>query len=97
LYRAEFESNDASVPEFYRERMTSPLGAGTGQTFTDPTFVAGGGVNVILNRHFALRPDAGVTVVVRGGRTHVVTTVTLQGVFHFESHPVTPSRTRQHR
>ena len=92
LHRAEFASNEPSVPDFYRRRMMASLGAGSGRTFTDPTVVAGGGLNVPINRHLALRPDAGATVVFREGRTHVVTTIAVHAVYHFESHAVTPLR-----
>ena len=95
LYRATFGPNDTAVPSFYRRRMVSSnQGSVSSETFTDPTLIGGGGVSIFLNRHFALRPDAEVAFVFRDGRSHVVTTVALHAVYHFESHPVTPGRSR---
>jgi hypothetical protein len=89
LYRATFENTGTEVPEFYRRRIDPAPGGLTGMTFTDPTLVTGGGVSIYLKRWFALRPEAEVTVVVRDG-AHVVTSVMVHAVFHFEDHPVTP-------
>jgi hypothetical protein len=90
LYRAMFEDTDDEMPEFYRRRLDPSSGV-SGATFTDPTLVTGGGVSIFLRRWFALRPEAEVTFVIRDG-THVVTSLFLHAVFHFEEHPVTPSR-----
>jgi outer membrane protein with beta-barrel domain len=79
-------------PQFYERRMgrhTAP--GGPVMTFTDPTLVLGGGVNIFVNRHFAIRPALDATVVLRDRRHYVVTTAALQAVFHFEDRPVTPS------
>jgi hypothetical protein len=95
LYRATFGADDTALPEFYRRRILAPApGRGASRTFTDPTVLAGGGLSIFVNRHFALRPDADAAFVLRGGRSHVVTTVALHAVYHFESHPVTPARRR---
>ena len=79
------------MPAFYRRRL-SP-GRGASRTLTDPTLL-GGGVSIYIIRHVALRPDAEAAFVLRDGRSHVVATVALHAVFHFESHPVTPMRRR---
>jgi len=95
LYRATFGAEDSAIPGFYLRRMTTPAaGRAAVRTFTDPTVVGGGGVNVFLNRHVALRPDVEAAFVLRDGRSHVVTTVALHAVYHFESHPVTPGSGR---
>lgn len=90
LYRAMFDSSETEMPEFYRRRVEPLPGEFTGMTFTDPTLVTGGGVSIFLNRHFALRPEAEVTFVLRNG-AHVVTSLLVHAVFHFEEHPVTPT------
>lgn len=92
LYRAMFENTDTEMPEFYRRRL-HPASGLSGATFTDPTLVTGGGVSIFIKRWFALRPEAEVTFVIRDG-THVVTSFFLHAVFHFEDHPVTPTRRR---
>lgn len=95
LYRAAFGADDTAIPEFYSRRMAAPVpGRAAARTFTDPTLLGGGGLSIFVNRHFALRPDAEAAFVLRDGRTHVVTTVALHAVYHFESHPVTPARGR---
>jgi Outer membrane protein beta-barrel domain len=102
LYRASFADADHVTPEFYRQRLgeggsslatpqafTDP--SGTRQTFTDPAFVAGGGLNLFLSRHVALRPQIEAIIVTRDSRSHVVTAFTLHLAYHFEEHPITPS------
>lgn len=96
LYRASFDSSPDVLPDFYRRR----LGAGgsalaTSFTFTDPSFVIGGGVDVFRTRHIALHPEIQATVVTRQSRTYVVTTVTMHVAYHFEDHPITPARERR--
>jgi hypothetical protein len=94
MYRATFGLT-STLPSFYERRTRRRLLAGD-LTFTDPTLVAGGGANIYLNRRFAVRPDVTATIVLRDGRRHVITTVGVHAVFHFEDHPVTPNR-RSHR
>ena len=95
LYRATYGAGETAVPGFYARRMTVPATEPAPRhTFTDPTLVAGGGVSVFINRHFALRPDVEAVFVMRDGRAHVVTIAALHAVYHFESHPVTPARHR---
>lgn len=92
LYRASFGPGESIGPDFYRRRAGARVAPGTlGITFTDPTVLAGGGLNIFLSRHFALRPDIEATFVVRDRRTLVVTSAALHAVYHFESHPVTPA------
>ena len=93
MYRAAYSQDAAEVPSFHRRRM-APGVAGR-QTFTDPSLVFGGGVNVFLNRHFAIRPDVEALVVMRDSQTYVVTTAAVHLAFHFEDHPVTPSTRRR--
>jgi hypothetical protein len=90
MYRASF-GLAATMPSFY-ERRTSGRPLAGDLTFTDPTVVAGGGANVFLNRRFAIRPDVLATIVFGDGRRHVITTVGVYAVYHFEDHPVTPNR-----
>jgi len=92
MYRASFESGAHRVPVFYGRRMdVSMRGDRLPLTFTDPTVVAGGGVNIFVNRYLAIRPDVEATVVLRDRRRHVVTILAVHAVYHFESHPVTPA------
>ena len=93
MYLATFGPAATHIPDFYRRRMSDPMQTDdSGETFTDPTVIAGGGVNVTLSRHIAIRPEVEATFVLRNGHSHVVTTVALHAVFNFEHHPVTPQR-----
>ena len=69
LYRAWFNTSQATnIPVFYSSRMTGPPGQ-TSYTFTDPTFVFGGGFNVFLSPHVEIRPDVeGVLVFNSSGK-----------------------------
>ena len=90
MYRASFSRDAREIPSFHRRRMGPRL---TGrQTFTDPALVFGGGVNVFVTRHVAVRPDVEAMVVMRDSRRHVVAIAAFHIAFHFEDHPVTPSR-----
>lgn len=91
LYHASFDRFDAAMPRFYNRRMTG-LTYAPGQmvTFTDPSIVGGGGLNLHVSRHWAMRPEVLATVVLRDGRSFVVTTGVVRLAYHFEDHPVTP-------
>jgi hypothetical protein len=92
MYRASFGPGAQTVPSFYGRRMHASMRSDRlPVTFTDPTVVAGGGVNIFVNRHLAIRPDVEATVVLRDRRSHVVTIVAVHAVYHFENHPVTPA------
>jgi hypothetical protein len=93
LYRTWFRTADTGMPEFYGRRMRNvPAPVGVSATFTDPSVVFGGGVNVFVSRHVAVRPDVEATVVVRHSRTHVVTAAAVHLAYHFEDRPITPAR-----
>lgn len=92
LYRASFERFDGPMPEFYRRRLPAGMSHGQIEAFTDPTFVFGGGANVFLTKHVALRPDVEVMRVMRGGHHYTLTSVAVHLGYHFEDHPVTPAR-----
>jgi outer membrane protein with beta-barrel domain len=88
LFRASFEPTATAVPDFYRRRM---LGAtaevGATDTFTDPSFVVGGGINIFVTPHIAIRPDVETMIVRRDAQTYVVTAAAVHVAYHFESHP----------
>lgn len=93
LYRAWYEVTDATMPEFYRRRTGGrPEGFGGSATFTDPSLVVGGGVNVFVSRHVAIRPDVDATVVMRNSRARVMATATVHLAYHFEDHPIALAR-----
>jgi hypothetical protein len=89
LYHASFDV-DRAMPRFYGRRMMAMAGPGRTVTFTDPSVVGGGGINVFLTRHWAIRPEVLATVIVRDAHSFVMTTGAVRLAYHFEDHPVTP-------
>jgi hypothetical protein len=90
FYRATFDSTAVDIPDFYRGRIGTAAPLETRQTYTDPSFVIGGGVNFFVSRHWAIRPDVGLTIVKDHGASYLITGVTVHMGYHFEDHPVTP-------
>jgi Outer membrane protein beta-barrel domain len=93
LYRTSFDSTATSVPDFYGRRMAAiDRAPGTTSTFTDPSFVLGGGVNVFVTPHIAIRPDIESMIVRRDAQNYFLTAVAVHMAYHFESHPVSRAR-----
>jgi hypothetical protein len=90
LYRASFGAG-SEMPEFYSRRISAPDLARP-WTFTDPAFIFGGGVNIFLSRHLAIRPNVDVMMVFDDSHDYWVTGVAVHVAYHFEDHPVTPFR-----
>lgn len=97
VYRATFDAASSGVPAFYQRRMMGMM-SGTGQfasrTFDDFAVGLGGGADIFLARHLALRPDVTVLMVTTRSDTRAVPVYGLQLAYHFESHPVTPGARR---
>ena len=90
LHHASFNRLDSTMPGFYRRRMTGMSDMGSTITFTDPSIVGGGGVNVFVGQHWAIRPEILATAVLRDSHRFVVTTGAVRLAYHFEEHPVAP-------
>jgi hypothetical protein len=86
MYRATVNSAWADVPEFYRLRM-SPEAPGN-HTFEDFLMTFGGGVNVFVTSHLALRPEANLMLVTTTNDARPVGMYGVQVVYHFEAHTV---------
>jgi len=95
-YRATFDLADArqpaAMPNFYYRRLGSESSISHRQTFMDPMFVVGAGIDVPLNRRLSVRPDVRSMWVVRDSHAYQVVLVGVQFEYHIEEHPVTPSR-----
>jgi hypothetical protein len=91
LYRATFDGPHGGMPRFYQRRMTAGAAEFPGPTFDDFAYSLGGGVDILLARHLALRPDVTVLVVTNGSDSRVVPVYGIQLAYHFESHPITPA------
>jgi len=90
VYHASFDRLDRTMPGFYRRRMMAMADMGSAVSFTDPSLVGGGGVNVFVSRHWTLRPEIVAVAVLRNSRSLVVTSGAVRLAYHFEDHPVTP-------
>ena len=84
LYRASFDDPTTPLPSFYAGRD------GSARRFTDPTFTAGGGLSVYLSRHISVRPVVEAVLIRRYSKSQVIPMATVQAVYHFEKHNVTP-------
>jgi hypothetical protein len=89
FYRATFDTPASNaMPRFYRRRMGE---AGLlGRTFDDLLLTVGGGTEVFLSRHVALRPELTVMIVAARSDARVIPVFGVQVAYHFESHPITP-------
>ena len=89
LYHVSTNGSD-TMPEFYRRRMTADSSSGmTTQSFTDPSFHVGAGINVFASRHIAVQPAAEMMVVTRDSQTYTIAAFSCRIAYHFEDHPVT--------
>lgn len=95
VHRASFDSPLDEVPEFYRRRLESDPGPFVARTFTDPSFVVGAGARYLASRQWSIQPEVTAAVLRRQARSHVITSVVLRVGYHFEDHPITPSRQRK--
>lgn len=102
VYRLSFESGPpesfpgrmASMPDFYRRRMAmSPGGLmNTRQAFDDFAMRVGGGAEIFAGRHVSIRPELQLILVASDRHTKLVPLFGVHVAYHFESHPITPSR-----
>ena len=86
MYRSTVNSAWTDVPDFYRQRL-SPDQPGN-HTFQDFLVTAGGGVNVFVTSHFALRPEANLVLVTTTSDARPVGMYGVQIVYHFDAHTV---------
>jgi opacity protein-like surface antigen len=90
MYRVVFDQASSDVPSFYRDRMDTGAAAGTRQTFRDVSWTAGGGIDVFLNPHIAIRPEASVLLVTTSGDARAMAVWGVHVVYHFEPHIMQP-------
>jgi hypothetical protein len=88
LYRTTFETPlREGIPRFFERRMRS---GEFGRTFDDFLVTFGGGVEVFVSRHLALRPEFTMLLATTRADVHAVPQFGVQLAYHFESHPITP-------
>lgn len=82
MYRATVEAGAIDVPEFYRRRLNT----GERATFEDVALALGGGANVFVTSHLAIRPEVNVLVVTTRSETRRVPLYGVHVAYHFEPH-----------
>jgi hypothetical protein len=86
MYRAMFNSDSSNVPAFYRDRMTfGTFGTGS-QAFEDFLLAFGGGADVFVASHFAIRPEVTVQLVTTQSDRRAVAVYGVHLAYHFEAH-----------
>jgi hypothetical protein len=91
FYRASFDSTAAVHPDFYRKRLENGSIARS-VSFTDPSFRLSGGVDIIVKRHFTIRPEASAWIVRDGGEGIETYSVGIRVGYRFEDRPITKAR-----
>ena len=92
MYRATVGPDEGSMPPFYRRRMAADGAGLQRRTFDDFVVGFGGGMDVFLAQHLALRPEVTVLMVTTRAATRAVPVYGVHLAYHFESHPITPAR-----
>jgi len=90
FHRASFDRATSPAAGFYRGRMTMPEGRSHGYAFTDFALALGGGADIFVSRHIALRPDVSVMMVTSQSDVRLVPVYGVHLSYHFESRPITP-------
>ena len=86
MFRSTFDSTATNIPDFYLSRI-DPAGPRAG-TFDDFLYTVGGGLDIFVNDHFALRPEWSVLFVTSGSDTRAVHLYGVTIAYHFEHHPI---------
>lgn len=89
MFRASVDRNDARLPRFYGRRVGLTPGVGE-RIFEDFVVAVGGGADVYLGNHVAIRPDLRMLFVTADSETRVVPMVGVNLTYHFEPHPYLP-------
>jgi hypothetical protein len=88
MYRATLNSTSTVAPDFYRTRMSPDVLSVRNHTFEDFLMTVGGGVNVFVSSHIALRPEASLMLATTSNDSRPMAVYGLQVVYHFEAHTV---------
>jgi hypothetical protein len=82
MYRASVDATTGDVPDFYRQRLNGHPRA----TFEDVALPFGGGANVFVTSHIAIRPEVSLILVMNGGETRTVGLYGVHVAYHFAPH-----------
>jgi hypothetical protein len=91
MMRASVNLADARVPPFYARRA-GVLSGRTTAVFEDFALAVGGGADVFLGHHLAIRPDVRVLFVTADSEIQTVPIFGVHMTYHFEAHPYLPRR-----
>ena len=84
MYQATVDATTSDVPDFYQQRLNGHPRA----TFDDVALPFGGGFNVFVTSHIAIRPEVSLILIMNGGETRTVGLYGVHLAYHFESHRV---------
>jgi hypothetical protein len=90
VYHASLDATSADVPAFYGRRMNGEPVQRRRETFDDFLMAFGGGIDLYVTRHVAVRPDVRFLVTLDDGNSRTMTLFGVHLAYHFEDHPVTP-------
>jgi hypothetical protein len=83
MYRSTVTASSTDVPSFYRDR----LAAGASRAiFEDVLLTAGGGADVFVSSHFAVRPEVSLLVVTTRSDRRAAVMYGVHLAYHFEPH-----------
>jgi hypothetical protein len=85
LYQASFPRVMANMSPFYADRMGGDV-MSTRRTFTDLAATLGGGGEVFVANHWAVRPDIRILQINAGHERRWMTTGVVHLAYHFVSH-----------
>lgn len=92
LLHASMQGTAAHMPGFYRDRMMMPVSSRDGRTFDDFAVRLGAGAEILAGRRISIRPELQVVIASDRPDATVIPVVGVHLAYHFESHPITPSR-----
>jgi hypothetical protein len=90
MFRSSVNFSEPNVPGFYRNRVDMVGSPVTTRVFEDFLFAVGGGADVFVNAHLAIRPDVRVLFVHGDSDTRIIPTFGAHVTYHFEAHPYLP-------
>jgi hypothetical protein len=91
LYIASFDTTAGPLPDFYQKRLPQDSLV-THRTFTDPSFVFTGGVDILATPRWSIRPEVSVKLVTDGSSAYTITTAGICAAYHFEFHDIVHQR-----
>lgn len=82
MYQASVDARSSDVPDFYKQRLNGHPRA----AFEDVALPFGGGVNVFVTSHIAIRPEVSLILVMNGGETRTVGLYGVHVAYHVAPH-----------